>query len=196
MKLAVFRYATSGQPDRILGLVDAEGEAVMSGQPLPPENRPHEYDPPESAGDHAVELRTGPLCRCGKPQGHQVHVRPPDDAEPDDGDEGMPGPIPVTLYDPVELYTMVVPTASPVDPSQRGLAVVTVPELLPQSYVVVHYERMLWDGLYDLDPEPGEEPEDIVADYKAAVEMGRAKAQATGRVPPPPASGGRRRVVS
>ncbi len=184
MKLAVFRY----HPDRLLmGLVDAEGEAMMTGGPLPPqhpENRPHAYTPD---GSGAV-LESGPVCRCGRPRGHQVHVEPGADEPDDEETDVVAGPIPVIVYDPVEIYTTIVQAQGEL--GTPGFAIVRVPEVLRQSSVTVHYDRVLWDGLYELDVAAGDAVEPIVSDYQAY------RTRAAAAVVAEPASGGRRRIVT
>lgn len=184
MKLAVFRYDPTYL---VMGQVDAEGEAVMLGLPLPPEhpeNRPHEYTPQ----DGGPVLETGTLCECGRPRGHQIHAATPRHGDdPDDADAEALGPIVVRLYDPVEVFTSIVQAATEL--GQAGFAVVKVPQVWPASTLNAHYDRMLLDGVYALDAEGGEEREPIVNDYFAYRQSAPAPAIAEPR-------GGRRRIVT
>jgi len=178
VKLAVLRY-----PDRVLmGQVDAEGEAMILGMPLPSAAAPHSYAPRE---DGEGMLSTGPLCRhCDHPRNHQLH-QDVDDEDPDEL-EPATGPIPVRLYEPVEIYKLVMPIQTQV--GAQGFGVVSVPEVLPMSYVTAHFERSQWDGLYALE---GEALERIVQDYLALLGKGAPVTIAVGE----PAARGRRRIV-
>lgn len=157
MKLAVLRYAGW----TLMGKVDAEGEAIMLGIPLPPPDAPHLYSPREDG----VTLSTGALCRhCDNPKGHQVHQQIDGGrdvvADDDEPDELGAGPILVRLYDPVEIHTAIVPMTTQV--GTQGLALARVPDVLRQSYVNAHFDRGQWDGLYELE---GPDLEGIVQEY-------------------------------
>jgi hypothetical protein len=127
VKLAVFRYRNAGPnaPDRIMGLVDEEVEALITGVPAPP-------PPPD---DRTVEGSSS---------------RPdPDDDDPDEDDDVV---YPLKIYDPVEFYVILMPAASELDPNvTQGWIAMDIPKPLSESEAFVHYDAMRTSGVYSLE---------------------------------------------
>ncbi len=186
MKLAVFRLERDWI---VMGQVDDEGEAIMTGAPLPPqhpENRPHAY----TADGRGPVLETGAICRCGRPRGHQIHVEPGDQEPDEDEADVVAGPIPVVVYDPVEIHKVIAQASTEL--GTPGFAIVRIPEVTRESFVTVHYDRARLDGLYELDAPGVDVVEPIVTEY-LALRAGKAPTATVAEAEP---RGGRRRIVT